>query len=77
MGTWEIIKELMQKYPERVWTAPEIASILYPGVHEYEWGIKRSKIATCLKKAERYGMVRRCGCIRSKRNTLATAWVLA
>lgn len=76
-STWETIKDLMEKYPGRIWTTPEIVAQLYPGCKDYEFGLKRSKIAAGLKSAEKYGLVKRCGYVKSRNNTLAAAWVLA
>ena len=77
MSTWEYVKDLMEKYPDRIWTAPEIASTLWPGIKDYEWAQKRSKIAMSLKQAEKYGLVKKCGYVKGRNNVLATAWVLA
>lgn len=77
MSNWEKIYEVMKSDPERKWTAPDIARVLHPDVPEWEYRTARTNILTCLKKAEKYRLVKQEGmAFINGHNSAAKVWVL-
>ena len=78
MSNWEKIHEIMKSDPKRKWTAPDLAKLINPGMKEWEYPAFRCNILTCLKKAEKYGLVKQEGMtFINGHNTAAKVWVLA